>query len=143
MHQSCPLQNSKVDLSVYLKVTFILVPLSMGHQTPEIFLLLRLSKEKPFVSLQGLSTMHIRTLCSKSTAFSSLVTLSNLINQFLFVSSRMENFLNHFIASSKTSPSMSRSLEMMITILESQQILHCSISQVLRLLVAGTKITSH
>ena len=95
-----------------------------------------------FLTLQGQGTMHIRTLCSGSIAFSSLVTSSNLINQFLFASSRMENFLYHFLASSRTSLSMSKNLEMTITISESQQILHCFISQVLRLLAAGTKITS-
>ena len=131
------------SITVYLKATFILGQLSMGHQTQEISLPLRFSNEKPFASLQGQGTMHIRTLCSGSIAFSSLVTSSNLINQFLFASSRMENFLNHFLASSRTSLSMSKNLEMTITISESQQILHCFISQVLRLLAAGTKITSY
>ena len=102
-----------------------------------------LFKEKPFVSSQGQSTMHIQTLCSENTTFSSLVTLYNLTNLFLFNSSRIENFLNHLMASFKTSLIMSESLGMMITILESQQILHCYISQVLKLFVTGTKTTLH
>ena len=110
------------SITVYLKATFILGQSSMGHQTQEISLPLRFSKEKPFASLQGQGTMHIRTLCSGSIAFSSLVTSSNLINQFLFASSRMENFLNHFLASSRTSLSMSKNLEIVFIILVSQAI---------------------
>ena len=74
---------------------------------------------------------------------SSLVTSYNLINLSLSDSSRMENFLSHLMASLLTSLSMSKSLEMMITILESKQILHCSISQVVRLFEAGIKTTFH
>ena len=131
------------SITVYLKATFTLVQSSTGHQILEIFLPLRQFKEKLFVSLQGPNTMRIQTLCSKSTKFSSLVTLSNLINQFLFDSSRIENFQNHSTAFFKISLSMSKSLVMMITILESKQILHCSTFQVVRLSAAGTKTTFH